>query len=368
MIARAILPISFLAMVLLAAAASAAAMAGSGETPAPAIVPWRGGWGGLADLEKVVECAKEIRFNALIVNGPKERMKEFAELTQENGIESYYWFSLTARGGEILCFRQVMSEEEQTRLDEIEAEKDPRKSGYQFGREPLPGRREVLRSALLCFHRQEVAEHSRKCIREMLDACPALTGVAFDYFGYQNYHCCRCPRSQELLAEFRRAHPDLGEDEALKRFSLDSLVKFTNELADFVREVRPQAKTAIHIYPVYQPEPLYGNRLDVDYCCQTVAWFFEPYWDLKKVERYTRIVVEEQNRYHRRQQGIPFVGVYVGRKSADKPPERLAEELRTIHRVAGNTSLSVCTFNDFVKDLRLRKVVKEAELTGRRSR
>ena len=236
MIARAILPISFLAMVLLAAAASAAAMAGSGETPAPAIVPWRGGWGGLADLEKVVECAKEIRFNALIANGPKERMKRFSELARENGIESYYWFSLTTRGEEMASLRQAMSEDDQKRLDEIKADTDPRKSGYQFGGEPLPGRQEVLLSPLQCFHRREVAEYSRKRIREMLDACPALTGVAFDYFGYQNYHCCRCPRSRELFGEFRGAHADLAENEVLKRFSLDSLVKFTNELADFGKE------------------------------------------------------------------------------------------------------------------------------------
>jgi hypothetical protein len=339
----------------------AVARAEDPEASAPRDEPWRGGWTGLADIEKLIECAKETHFNALIAHGPKERMKAFSELARDNQIESFHWFSLTANVEEMASLRQVMGEGNQKRLDEIKADKDPRKGGYQFGGEPLPGRHEVLLSPLLCFHLPEVAEYSRKCIREMLDACPALTGVAFDYFGYQNYHCCRCPRSEELFRAFREAHAGLGEDEALKRFSLDSLVKFTNDLADFVREVRPQAKVAIHVYPVFQPEPLYGNRLDVDYCCQTVAWFFEPYWSLEKVERYTRTVVREQNRYHRRQHGIPFVGVYIGRESADKPPERLAQELRTIHRVAGNTSLSVCTFNDLVKSAELRKTVREAE-------
>ena len=315
----------------------------------------------MSDTEKLIECAKEIDFNALIAHAPKERMKAFAELTQENGIESYYWFSLTTRAKEMSPFQQVMSEGDEKRLVELQADKDPKRGGYQSGGEPLPGRHEVLLAPLLCFHRPEVAEYSRKRIREMLDACPALTGVAFDYFGYRNYRDCQCPRSKELLREFREAHADLSEEEALMRFSLDSLVEFTNGLADFVRETRPGAKTAIHIYPVFLPEPLYGNRLDVDYCCQTVAWFFEPYWSLKKVERYTRVVVEDQNRFYPRQQGIPFVGVYVGRKSADKPPARLAEELRTIYRSAGTTSLSVCTFFEFLKHSELRKVVKEAE-------
>jgi len=38
--------------------------------------------------------------------------------------------------------------------------------------------------------------------------------------------------------------------------------------------VKPEAKTAIHVYPTFLPEPLYGKRLDLDYCCQSVACIF----------------------------------------------------------------------------------------------
>ena len=48
---------------------------------------------------------------------------------------------------------------------------------------------------------------------------------------------------RELFGELRRAHADLGENEALKRFSLDSLVKFTNELADFGASFGDEAGT-----------------------------------------------------------------------------------------------------------------------------
>ena len=166
--------------------------------------------------------------------------------------------------------------------------------------------------------------------------------------------------STELFEAFQRSHPDLPSVKALEQFSLDSLVSFTNDMAAFVRSIKPGAKLAIHVYPVFQAQPLYGNRLDVDYCCQTVAWFFEPYWSLEKVARYTRVVVNDAKRYYPRQQGIPFVGVYVGRPFADKPPERLAEELGVIHGIDSTKSLSVCSFNEFVKHPRMAEVVRQA--------
>ena len=328
-------------------------------TAAAAEKPWRGGWCGIGNIEKTVEVAKELHFNALIAHGSTKRMVAFTELCQKNGIESYYWYSPIARGKEQEPLRQVMSPEDEAAMAALKADKDPAKHGYQFGGEPVPGRHDVLLTRLLCFHRPEVVAYSQKKIREMLDACPALTGVAFDYFGYQNYHCCHCPHSEKLFQEFRRAHPLLGEGAAREQFSLDTLVTFTNDLAAFVRKVRPGAKVAIHVYPTFVPQPVYGNRLDVDYCCQTVAWFFKPYWSREKITHHTRVVVEQAKRFHPRQQGIPFVGVYVGRPYADKNPARLAEELAIIRESGGTTSLSVCSFNEFVKHPEVRKVVKD---------
>ena len=114
------------------------------------------------------------------------------------------------------------------------------------------------------------------------------------------------------------------------------------------------------MYPVFLPDPLYGNRLDVDYCCQTVAWFFKPYWSAERIAGTARAIVDGQARYWPRQQGIPFVGVYVGRPIADKPPERLAQELRIIREATKTTSLSVCDFGEFVRHPQMRQVVKDA--------
>ena len=57
---------------------------------------------------------------------------------------------------------------------------------------------------------------------------------------------------------------------------------------------------------------------------------------------------------------MPFFGLYVGRPDADKPPERLAEELAIIRQQGGLSALSVCSFDEFVKHESVRRVMKEA--------
>lgn len=320
--------------------------------------PWRAGWCSLRKPGELVACAKEVGFNALIAHGSKERMRAFAKRAKDAGIESYYWISLIPKGKDMARFAQVMGPEDDRALDEITADKDPAKHGYQFGGEPLPNRHDVLTTPVLCFHHPEVFAYCKRTIREMMEACPDLTGVAFDYFGYRNYRCCLCPYSRELFAAWRKQHPELSGQKALEQFSRDTLVDFNNRLAAFVRRIRPGAKVATHVYPVFLPEPLYGNRLDVDYCCQTVAWFFKPYWSTEKTARYARSVVREQGRFHSRARGVPFIGVYAGRSYADKSPERLERELRIVKQTVGLDALSFYSFNEFVKHPELRNVLK----------
>lgn len=329
----------------------------------PARPTWRGGWANLRDVDKVIAAATELEFNALIFGGQAPAMRELSTRLRIVGIQSYWWFSLTTRAPEMREFVQVMSAEEERALAEIAGDKDPLKRGYQWGGEPLPERLDVLQARLLCFHRPEVVAWCKAQVRGMLEACPELTGIALDYFGYQNYRCCRCPVSMQRFEEALASGglpAEMPREAALEAFSRDTLVAVTNEIADYVRAVRPSAKVAIHVYPTFLPEPLYGRRLRVDYCCQTAAWFFEPYWSDEKVRQYARTIATERNPDYPDYQGIPFVGVYVGRPYADKGAERLHRELMLI-RAAGKTdSLSVCSFNDFALTPGLKAAVKEA--------
>lgn len=350
---------------------AAAAVMGLLANSLPAAEPgvWRSGWASMSRPEETIACARELGFNALIFHGPAERMKRCSAQTKAAGIESYYWFSpiVNKRNGDLMPLSQVISPEDEAARQTLSTSKDPKRGGYQWGGEPLPTRRNptspdhdvLLGYHLLCFHRPESMAWCRKQISEMLLACPDLTGVALDFFGYENFRGCLCPRSQELFDEYCRRHPHSLHDKVWQEFSRDTLVAAINELSRYARGLRPGVKVTIHVYPTFLPEPLYGWRLDVDTCCETVAWFFEPYWSDERVAEHTLAVARRAGRAFPGSRGVPFFGLYVGRPEADKSPERLAKELTIIRRHAGISALSVCSFDEFVKHEAMRRVMKE---------
>jgi len=156
-----------------------------------------------------------------------------------------------------------------------------------------------------------------------------LAGIAFDGFGYQNYRRCHCPQCDGALAAYRRAHGDVSPKDAETAFFRTMLVDYINHLAGYARTKRPTVKTTAHIWPVFVPGPLYGNRLDLDFCGQTAAWF--TIWPEKKIAEYARIIVQKERQYHPRQQGVGMIGYY---NSPGKFPAKSAEqvdlELRTM--------------------------------------
>jgi hypothetical protein len=222
----------------------------------------------------------------------------------------------------------------------------PGKSQYQYGGEPVQ-ELEVLISPLLCFHDPRVLEAFKKQIDEMLKFS-GVKGVAFDFIGYRNYTCCRCATSMAQLEVFRKKHPDLSQEQSLQRFSLETLVEFNNRLSAHVRASTAEARVITHVYPVFLPEPLYGNRLDVDVCAQTAAWYFKPYWSLEKIRAYSGVIARDATRYHPRANGAALIGVD-RRAHSTKSPERLAEELQAILD-GGCSRVQVCATAVVLKD------------------
>ncbi len=163
-----------------------------------------------------------------------------------------------------------------------------------------------------------------------------------------------------LFRKFRKAHPNLPYDEALNKFSLDTLVAFNNELADYARSLRPGVKVATHIYPVFLPEPLYGNRLNVDYCGQTAAWYFYPFWPYEKIKRYAHIISFDAKKYHQRAVGVALIGIHTRPKvyGPVKTPERIERELKAILE-GGCTRVQVCSMHDVLYDEKIGAVFKK---------
>ena len=321
------------------------------------------GWGG-GKPEEIVPLAADTGFDEIIVwsQDPKY-LRTLIDVGREHGVAIYASLYLNdvsdwkRRHPDTPAPLQVMNDEENRAVERLQKDTTPDKSQYQFGGEPVQPH-EVLNEDLLCFHHEEVAEFFRGQIRE-LATVEGLRGIAFDYFGYRNYHSCYCPHSMDLFEQYQRSHPELALDKALDAFSLDSLVDFNNSLIAYVRQVNPNLKTATHIYPVFLPEPLYGNRLDVDECGQTAAWFFEPFWGFEKIRQYSRTIFGSEKACFPRCEGAALIGVYV-RPSyyAAKTPERVAEELKAILD-GGGDHVQVCSMNDVLRNEPYRAVFKK---------
>ncbi|MCA1808598.1 MAG: hypothetical protein LC725_03935, partial [Lentisphaerae bacterium] len=347
--------VKLLVVFLIIASISKSLVAGSNENK-----PWRSGWMAVKDHdEAVLAGAKELGFQALIIGGAPEtheRLQEFAIKAQEYGVDTY--FKLVPQipeGSDKSQFEQRMPPYDEELLKKLSLNPQEWRKTYQTGGEPLEGHAEVFKKPFICFHHKEVMDATKKAMREKLTNAPALAGVGFDAFGYQNYKNCVCEESLRQLEAYRKQHPAMSAEESESAFALDSMVDCLNELADYARSVRPGIKTTIHIWPTYLPEPLYGNRLDVDYCCQSVAWFFAPYWSQSKIADYTRTVVQDEKKYFPRARGIPFIGVYLGRKFVDKPLEQFRAELRTIFSNAPSTSISIHEIADVILTPEYRK-------------
>lgn len=250
---------------------------------------------------------------------------------------------------------QELNEAEKQALASFRKNKGRKDPPYQYGGEPVAPD-EVLFYDLLCFHQPEVARVVKARIRDALQA-PGLRGIAFDGIGYQNYRCCRCAESEKQLTAWRAAHPDFSEEKAREAFSLETLVSFQNDLAAFARGIRPDILTSLHIWPVYAPEPLYGNRLDVDFCGQTAAWY--TLWDLRKIRDYARTIAGEEKKNHPRSTGVAMIGYYDQRAGFPlKTPERVEAELKAILE-GGCRHVQVCGLNDVLKNPEIAAVFRK---------
>ncbi|MHB9025498.1 MAG: hypothetical protein ACYC7E_15235 [Armatimonadota bacterium] len=311
------------------------------------------GWFGEGDPAVFVPKAAEIGTRALVVADPAKLAAYVAE-GKKHGVDIYGLVCPLDSGAWKKRYPdapipwQVMNRQELDAYARMKkAPSNPLNPTSQEGGEPVE-ELEVLGNQILCFHDPRV----EACLADalvMVLKVPGVRGVAFDVFGYQNYRCCRCPLSEKLFAEFQRQHPELSREVARDRFSLETLVGFINRLASHARQASPRARTMIHIYPVFLPEPLYGNRLDIDFCGQTAAWFFLPFWSNEKISAYSRIIARDARRYYRRPYGSALLGYYnMPDRYTVKSPEQVERELQAIF-AGGCNSVMVCSLGNVLK-------------------
>ena len=94
-----------------------------------------------------------------------------------------------------------------------------------------------------------------------------------------------------------------------------------------------------HVWPPFRPDPYYGHRLALDYCSQTISWFYRPVWSLARVDfeaaEHRRLEDRVANTF------VPFIGFHASEQWR-RSPQRLAAELAITARY-GRGHLVFCT-------------------------
>jgi hypothetical protein len=210
-----------------------------------------------------------------------------------------------------------------------------------WGGEPMVGLhgvepgRDVLGTRLPCLGSPELRAALKATLAEMC-AVPELDGIAFDFFGFQNFRGCYCESCLAGLASAVKAGEVAAGPAGEAEFYLRQILDINRELVAFVRATRPGMLVMSHLYPVFLPRPLYGELLPFDACGETVAWYIP--WDVSKIYRYTKQVSSSAG-------GIPFLGYYDSLRSPAFPYKsgaRLRLELQAILD-AGGRDIMICS-------------------------
>jgi hypothetical protein len=165
------------------------------------------GWGiDEKHLDTFMPQARDVGFDALITtDSDPEALRKCVEAAAPYGIKVFSCLAPMGRIATLWRQRyadrpvpwQVISPNEDAALRFIAAGNNQFLIGYQFGGEPVLTH-EVLTSQIICFSSPE-AYHLFRPVIDGIVSVPGIAGVAFDGFGYQNYHDCQCERCQAGL-------------------------------------------------------------------------------------------------------------------------------------------------------------------------
>lgn len=211
----------------------------------------------------------------------------------------------------------------------------------------------VQLSHLLCFESPQAEEE----LKERVSAALAVAdGVAFDGFGFRNHYACFCSRCQRIRDEMAVEQAGRPSDHLLAEMSEASLVSLSHRLYAHAKGVKAEALLTNHVWPPFRPNPDYACRLRLDFCSQTISWFYRPHWSLERVRFEAQQMKALENPVHNR--FVPFIGLF------DKP-----HLLRTLPRIGaelaigleyGAGSLVFCSLYTLWQHPEIRQIVQDA--------
>ena len=204
---------------------------------------------------------------------------------------------------------------------------------------------------LLCFEQPS----SRRILMDRVNrALEHADGVAFDGFGFRNRYACHCQRCEEIRRSTVATNAYPSDADVVARMSEQSLVDISQLLYDHAKSIKSEAIVMNHVWPPFSPNPYYGHRLRLDYCSQTISWFYRPSWSLQRVEfeasELVRLEDRDVNVF------VPFIGVFDDPYLV-RPATRIAKELE-IAKTFGGGHLVFCNLKTLDRYQELREVVR----------
>jgi len=292
------------------------------------------------DVDRVVGQARQMGFNAVGWNN-----QEIVQACRNHGMKAFALISplsLQRQGAS----PQVLAEGQQ-RLPGFDRNADEPQYPFQYGGEPVPGNREILHMNLACPLDPGVINYAVG--EAMRFRRLGYDGICWDFIGYRNYRSCECHRCRKELAQRQATDNVTPED-----FYLGLLTDLYSTLYEETKRSGPGLRIATHIYPVFLPEILYGHKVRVDYCAETVSWFFRPHWSFEKIRAYTRKTLN-------RHRAMPMIGFYGDKefRRDRKGPERLKRELEILKQ-QGVQHLMMCELGHLLRDNAAMKAVQES--------
>jgi len=179
----------------------------------------------------------------------------------------------------------------------------------------------ILTRPMLCFAQPESQAELKKQVERALEIAD---GIALDGFGFTNYYACFCPHCTALRGEKKRQNPALSEVEVMAEVSKQTLINIHRLLHDHAKAIKPAALVTNHVWPMFLPDEYLAAQYKLDYCTQTISWFYPPEWPLERVEMEAaalkRLEDPACNRF------VPFIGI-IDQPGLLRRPERLAGEI-----------------------------------------
>ena len=260
------------------------------------------------DEVNLVTYVSDLGFDALVINGPTEHLLDAA---RRRGIRLIAVLSPHAddefRRLNPGCIQAMLPFEER-HLENLRACKSEQYERIAHRWVPY-----LQEGNLLCYDQEKTCEYLRSRTDVLLRFAD---GIALDGFGYKNHYACFC--------EHCGKRHGTDDPEAIALASVETLISCSKTIFDYVKSIDPANIVMNHIWPPFEPDPYYGAELYLDYCSQTISWFYRPHWSLDRVEfeaaEHRRLQKSGRNRF------VPFIG-YVNDRYHRRTPERLAREI-----------------------------------------